>query len=107
MTTNAWKNYPACKILYYQTGWDKTLTNKHASKGLFSKLFTNSFKDFSHSDSEFFSIDSSLIIFFEVGDNEQKQTKHARIQEFSSGGVQVSLTKKALTTFFFFFFFFF
>ena len=30
---------------------------------------------------------------------------HARIQEFSSGGVQVSLTKKALTTFFFLFFF--
>ena len=29
---------------------------------------------------------------------------HARIQEFSSGGVQVSLTKKGLTTFFFFFF---
>ena len=29
---------------------------------------------------------------------------HARIQEFSSGGVQVSLTKKALTTFFFVFF---
>ena len=26
---------------------------------------------------------------------------HARIQEISSGGVQVSLTKKALTTFFF------
>ena len=34
--------------------------------------------------------------------------EHARIQEFSSGGgVQVSLTKKALTRFFFFFFFFF
>ena len=32
------------------------------------------------------------------------QTLHARIQEFSSGGVQVSLTKKALKTFFFFFF---
>ena len=33
---------------------------------------------------------------------------HARIQEFSSGGggVQVSLTKKALTTFFFLFVFF-
>ena len=30
----------------------------------------------------------------------------ARIQEFSSGGVQVSLTKKALTFFFFFFVFF-
>ena len=30
--------------------------------------------------------------------------RHARIQEFSSGGVQVNLTKKALTTFFFFFF---
>ena len=28
---------------------------------------------------------------------------HARIQEFSSGGVQVSLTKKALTFFWFFF----
>ena len=27
---------------------------------------------------------------------------HVRIQEFSSGGVQVRLTKKALTTFFFF-----
>ena len=33
-------------------------------------------------------------------------TLHARIQEFLSGGVQVSLTKKALTFFFFFFFFF-
>ena len=32
--------------------------------------------------------------------------EHARIQEFSSGGVQVRLTKKALTRFFFFFFFF-
>ena len=30
---------------------------------------------------------------------------HARIQEFSSGGVQVSLTKKTLDVFFFFFFF--
>ena len=29
---------------------------------------------------------------------------HARIQEFSSGGVQVSLTKKALSTFYLFFF---
>ena len=32
---------------------------------------------------------------------------HAPIQEFSSGRVQVSLTKKALTFFFFFFFLFF
>ena len=31
---------------------------------------------------------------------------HARIQEFLSGGVQVSLTKKALTFVFFFCFFF-
>ena len=31
---------------------------------------------------------------------------HVRNQEFSSGGVQASLTKKALTFFFFFFFFF-
>ena len=30
---------------------------------------------------------------------------HARIQEFSSGGVQVSLTKKSSDVFFFFFFF--
>ena len=30
---------------------------------------------------------------------------HARIQEFSSEGVQVNLTKEALTAFFFFFFF--
>ena len=30
--------------------------------------------------------------------------KHARIQQFSSGGVQVNLTKKALTFFFLFFF---
>ena len=30
------------------------------------------------------------------------QNIHAQIQEFSSGGVQVNLTKKALTTFFFF-----
>ena len=36
----------------------------------------------------------------------QATCSHARIQEFSSGGVQVSLTKKALTFFFFFFFFF-
>ena len=87
MTTNAWKNYPACKILYYQTGWDKTLTNKHATKWLFSKLFTNSFKDFSHSDSEFFSIDSSLIIFLKLAIMNRNR------QEFLS--------------FFFFFFFFF
>ena len=30
-----------------------------------------------------------------------RQFQHARIQEFSSGGVQVNLTKKALTRFFF------
>ena len=37
---------------------------------------------------------------------EQVALPHARIQEFSSGGFQVRLTKKALTTFFFFFLFF-
>ena len=31
-----------------------------------------------------------------------EESIHARIQKFSSGGVQVSLTKKALPTFFFF-----
>ena len=40
-------------------------------------------------------------------DNRGSDTcNHAQIQEFSSGGVQVSLTKEALTTFFFCLFFF-
>ena len=37
--------------------------------------------------------------------NIYKQICHARIQEFSSGGVQVSLTKKAMTSCFFVLFF--
>ena len=43
------------------------------------------------------------LLFYD--NNPSVSYSHAQIQEFSSGGVQVSLTKKALITFFLFCFF--
>ena len=48
-------------------------------------------------------ISTAMRQYAEQGFSCLASSHHARIQEFSSGGVQVSLTKTALTTFFFFF----
>ena len=42
-----------------------------------------------------------IFVIFQGGGGGGGGVRHARIQEFSSGGVQVNLTKKALATVFF------